>query len=74
MKNIVLSIDDFLLAKAKKVSNSLGISLNTWVNRLIKTEIEGSQKKQVEELFRIAEEIGGSSKGKTWTRDELYKR
>jgi hypothetical protein len=74
MKNTTLSFDDFLLAKARKISDSLGISFNAWVNRLIKTEIEGSQKKQVEELFRIADEIGGSSKGKSWTRDELYER
>jgi len=74
MKNTTLSFDDFLLVKARKLTDSLGISFNAWVNRLIKTEIEGSQKKQVEELLRQAEELNGNLQGKSWTRDEIYER
>jgi len=74
MKNTTLSFDEFLLTKAREISDSLGISFNAWVNRLIKSEIEGSQKNQIQELFRVAEEISGNSKGKTWTRDEMYER
>jgi hypothetical protein len=74
MKNTTLSFDDFLLAKARNIADSLGISFNSWVNRLIKTEIESSQKQQVQELLRLADQLEGNSKGKSWTRDEIYER
>lgn len=74
MKNTTLSFDEFLLTKGREISDSLGISFNAWVNRLIKREIEGSEGKQIQELFKLAEQISGDSKGRSWTRDEIYER
>lgn len=74
MKNTTLAFDEFLLERARKIADSLGVSFNAWVNRLVKTEIEGSQKNQITQLITLADKIAGSSKGKPWTRDEIYER
>jgi len=74
MKNTTLTFDDFLLEKAKKLADVVGISFNAWVNKLVSDAVENSQIETIEELFKISKLAHGNSKGKKWDRDSIYER
>lgn len=74
MKNTTIAIDEFILEEARKYASNLGLSFNAWVNQLITNIIRGSSKTKMDELFEMAENIAGDSKGTSWTKDEIYER
>lgn len=74
MKNATLSFDDFILEKARKLADDLGLSFNAWVNKIITKEVENLQSKTVSEMLDLSKAAKGNSKGKSWSRDEIYER
>jgi hypothetical protein len=75
MANVTLSIDDELLKAGKEYSRkNLGCSLNELIRELLKKTVSPESTGWVEEVFKLADESGGNSGGKTWTREELHER
>lgn len=73
--NITLSIDADLAARARKVAEARGISLN----RLVREELERvtsmeDRERDLQRLLFLLREHPGNSQGQKWTRDELYDR
>lgn len=73
MKNITLSIDDDLLEKGREYARSHNISLNVLVRRLLEQAVVRKDSQWLDEMFRLMDKAKVSSKGKRWTRDELYR-
>jgi hypothetical protein len=73
MKNITLSIDDDLLEKGREYARSHNISLNVLVRRLLEQAVVRKESGWVDDMFRLMDKANVSSKGKRWTRDELYR-
>jgi len=73
MKNITLSIDDDLLEKGRAYAHSHNISLNVLVRRLLEQAVVRKDSQWLDEMFRLMDKANVSSKGKRWTRDELYR-
>jgi hypothetical protein len=74
MKNTTLTFDDFVLEKARKLAEGVGLSFNAWVNRIVSEAVEESQVQTVEEILKFSKSAKGDSKGQVWTRDSIYER
>lgn len=73
MRNITLSIDDDLLEKGRDYARSHNISLNVLVRRLLEQAVVRKDSRWLDEMFELMDKVNVSSKGKRWTRDELYR-
>lgn len=73
MKNITLSIDDELLQKGREYARAHNISLNVLVRRLLEQAVVRKESRWLDDMFDLMDKANVSSKGKRWTRDELYR-
>ena len=72
MPNITLSIDEDLLKAGRRYAQDHNTSLNALVRDLLAGTVKKSSGDRLQELFRIADKAGWSSKGKKWKREDLY--
>lgn len=73
--NVTLSIDDRLVAEARKVAEARGMSLNQMIREELKriTAVP-SQEELVQELQAQWARGGGHSGGWRWDREDLHDR
>ena len=73
MKNITLSIQEDLLQAGRKYAQRHHTSLNELIRHLLrKTVIKDSSQSWSEECFLMMDQSGADSKGKKWSREDLY--
>ena len=73
MKNITLSIDDDVLQAGREYARSHAMSFNVLVRKLIEQTVSPKKDKWLSDTFLLMDSIDVSSKGKRWTREELYR-
>lgn len=75
MPNITLSMDKKLIEKSRKYAEKQGKSLNALIRELLqKTVNTGNSSKKTNRLFELMDEAAGNSKGKKWSREQVYDR
>lgn len=72
MANVTLSIDEDLLKSGRKYAQEHNTSLNSLIRRLLESEVNENQTARHYELFEAMKNSRGNSKGKKWTREDLY--
>jgi hypothetical protein len=73
--NVTLSIDDDLLRRAREAAKRRGTSLNQMIRDLLADVTSDTDPEEtVRELQKLWEDGQSGSKGRTWTREELYDR
>lgn len=73
--NITLSADERLIKKARKVAESMGLSLNELVRRYLRgVTSEPTPDEALQELKKLWSEHGGHSGGRKITREEMHER
>jgi hypothetical protein len=71
--NVTLSIDEQLVARARKRAQALGKSLNQLIRDYLQTVAGGAgAAESIEEFNRLSGQ--GNSKGWTFNRDEIHDR
>lgn len=71
--NLTLSIDDQLVARARKKAESLGKSLNQMIRDYLQTVAGGDDpQRSIEEFKRLSGQ--GNSRGWRFNRDEIHER
>jgi hypothetical protein len=70
--NITLSIDERLVARARKRAEALGKSLNQVIRDYLETIADGDPERSIEEFKRLSG--GGNSRGWRFNRDEIHER
>jgi hypothetical protein len=73
MKNITLAIDDEILASGTEYAKRHNISFNALVRKSLEKTIMKSSKDWLDDVFKEMDKDDVSSKGKKWTREELYR-
>lgn len=74
MANVTLSFDDNLLKRGRKYAQKRGKSLNGLLRELLSKEIEQKNSDWLEQLFILMDRSKANSKGRKWTREDLYER
>jgi hypothetical protein len=72
MANITLSIEDEVLRRSREYARAHGVSLNALVRQLLERAVTAPPEGSTDELFRLMDDLKADSRGKRWTRDELY--
>jgi hypothetical protein len=71
--NVTLSIDDQLVARARKKAEALGKSLNQLIRDYLQTVAGGDDpERSIEEFKRLSGR--GNSRGWRFNRDEIHER
>jgi hypothetical protein len=70
--NITLSIDENIVARARKRAEALGKSLNQLVRDYLQTIADDDPERSIEEFKRLSGR--GNSRGWRFNRDEIHDR
>lgn len=72
--NVTLAIDGQLLTAARRYAQDHGTTLNALVRKVLEQTVGREPESWFDDLERLADRSGGSSRGRRWTRDELHER
>jgi mRNA-degrading endonuclease RelE of RelBE toxin-antitoxin system len=70
--NITLSIDEHVVARARKRAKALGKSLNQLIRDYLQTLADDDPERSIEEFKRLSGR--GNSRGWRFNRDEIHDR
>lgn len=74
MKNITLALDEETLDAGRSYAQRHQTTLNALVRELLVKTVVADREAAVREMFRIMDAHPGNSRGRRWSRDELYVR
>ena len=72
MANLTISINDELLKLGREYAKAHNTSLNAIIRELIEKNIPAASGEWFEECERLMDAAQVDSKGKKWTREDLY--
>ena len=73
--NVTLSIDDDIVSRARKLAARRGTSLNQMIRDfLAEATSDTDPSETIRELEELWQSSDAGSKGRSWTREELYDR
>jgi hypothetical protein len=73
VKNITLAIDEDTLTRGRAYAQKNNISFNMLVRKLIHETVETPSANWLDDTFKLMDQANGNSRGKKWTRDDLYR-
>jgi len=74
MANITLALDDDLIKAGREYAKkNHGTSLTNLIRKLLKDTVAPSSEQWVEECFALMDKAKAKSKGKKWSREDLYR-
>lgn len=74
MKNITLALDEETIEAGRAYAERHRTTLNGLVRDLLARAVMTDRQAIVAEMFRLMDGHPGHSRGKRWTRDDLYAR
>lgn len=74
MRNITLAIDEETLEAGRAYAQRHQTTLNALVRELLVKAVVADRQSAVREMFRLMDAHPGTSKGRRWTREDLYVR
>lgn len=73
--NLTLSVDDQIVARARRVAESMGKSVNQLVREYLESLTEaGDAERDIDELRLLSQRGKGRSRGWKFSRDEIHDR
>jgi len=72
MANITISIDDEILRSGREYAKAHNTSLNAIIRQLLEKNVSKKSGAWFDECMHLMDRVQADSKGKKWTRDELY--
>ena len=72
MPNITISIDEDLIRSGREYAKKHNTSLNALIRQLLEQTVRSNSKEWREDCFRLMDKTDADSKGKRWSRQELY--
>jgi hypothetical protein len=74
MKNITLALDEETLEAGREYASRHQTTLNALVRDLLVRTVVADRRAAVREMFRLMNAHPGHSRGRRWTREDLYAR
>jgi hypothetical protein len=71
MRNVTLAIEDQLIEQGREYARRHGMSFNALIRDLLRRRVI-QEADWISETFRAMDEAQGRSRGRRWTRSELY--
>ena len=73
--NLTLSVDDVVVARARKAAASMGLSLNQAVRNYL-SDLAGRSSREavIAEVVRLSDQAGGKRAGWHFNREQIHER
>jgi hypothetical protein len=71
MRNVTLAMEDQLIEQGREYARRHGMSFNALIRDLLRRRVI-QEADWISETFRAMDEAQGRSRGRRWTRSELY--
>jgi len=72
MANITISIDEALLNAGREYARAHNTSLNAMIRQLLEKNVSRKSGQWPDECLKLMDQVQADSRGKKWTREELY--
>ncbi len=72
MANITISIDEALLNAGREYARAHNTSLNAMIRQLLEKNVSRKSGQWLDECLKLMDQVQADSRGKKWTREELY--
>ena len=72
MPNITISLDKDLIKLGRDYAKKHNLSLNALIRKLLEQTVKDSSMAWLDECFKLMDQAKGNSKGRRWSREELY--
>jgi len=72
MKNVTLSVDERLLQASREYAQRRHTSLNSLIRKLLQNTASRRSNLWIDECLLLMDRSKVSSKGKKWSREDLY--
>ena len=73
MKNITLSMDENLLKAGRQYAKAHHTTFNSLIRSLVERVVINQSQQWLSECFSMMDQAKGSSRGKRWKREDLYR-
>jgi len=73
-RNVTLALDEGLLKRAQAKAKKMNRSLNALIRDQLIMITSDVSEDVIKEFIQVTDEVAGSSRGKKWSRSELYDR
>lgn len=72
MRNVTISVDEKVYEESRKYAKARGISFNALVRELLQRTVQPAEAHTLEHAFELANRLKLGSKGRKWTRADIY--
>lgn len=72
MPNVTISMNEDLLKHSREYAKKHQTSLNALIRKLLEETVRPGARHVMEDCFSLMDRAGGDSKGKKWSREDLY--
>ena len=72
MPNVTIAMDEETLKAGRDYARKHKTSLNALLRKLLRNATVERSSEWIEECFDLMDKAGGRSKGRRWSREELY--
>ena len=72
MRNVTISLEDYLLNAGRKYAKNQHTTLNNLIRKLLENTVLKKSGDWIDEWFGNMDRVNGNSRGKKWKREELY--
>ena len=72
MPNITISLDKDLLKFGRRYAEKHQTSINALIRKLLEQTVKSDSDNWLEECFNVMDRTNANSRGRTWSREELY--
>ncbi len=74
MPNVTISLEKELIEKGREYARKKGTSLNNLIRELLSNAVDNNSHAWFDSAIELMDKINLDSKGKKWTREEIYER
>ena len=72
MPNITISLDKDLLKSGRRYAEKHQTSINALIRKLLEQTVKSDSDNWLEECGNLMDRTNANSRGRTWSREELY--
>ena len=72
MPNITISLDKDLLKTGRRYAEKHQTSINALIRKLLEQTVKSDSDNWLEECFNLMDRANANSRGRTWSREDLY--
>ncbi len=72
MPNITIAVEEKLIKESREYARKHRSTLNALIRKLLSDQVNNASNDWLDEVFQLMDRAKGNSRGKKWSRGDLY--